>query len=166
MKKTHTYKIGTDVMLEGQDSEVYTNSKAQKGESVIVRYLAAGVMEKGRFSGLILDYDGGGSYGDHVVLNGREVCSIEDDGEETYDTDALQAHLDSFYPGLVKACNKAIAKIVAGYDDSYIPLARACAAAEFARLARKRGESTILSKGPRLGERPSVGNTIITLREV
>ncbi len=79
------------------------------------RYIQIGFdNEDGAFSGLIIDYVGGGEYGSFYALNDGILCELEE--YEDCDDDAFEEMLEKAQPGIMKSINEIMDRYV-GWDD-------------------------------------------------
>jgi hypothetical protein len=122
-----------------------------KSKPLYHRYLAVGVEVKGKFSGRVYDYGGGGTYCDEYVLDGVT-------GMEAEDSAAQLAELRATYPGLVEQVDaefRKVARLVEGGD--YQLAATRTFVARY--LKGTSSEDQVYQSGRRLRNLPEIGNT-------
>ena len=87
-----TYKLSLAMFPEDWTEE------QESGLKLSVRYLAVGIVEKGKLTGIVCDYQGGGSYADEYMFQGKR----EDDFGEDTTAEDMSDMIEKKYPGLLK----------------------------------------------------------------
>lgn len=97
----------------------YTVGINVQSDNLGVRYLQIGMEIKGKFTGKVVDYAGGGEYQTFYWLNGKEISDL--DGESDYDQ--MEEKVTKKYPGLVDTINQLECQYIT-YDDMGFPVAK------------------------------------------
>jgi len=89
-------------------------TKPSNGEPDSVRYFAVGVLQNGLFSGIIHGYEGGGSYSEHYMLEGKYIPYAEVENE-AFETIMNQIMWESF----IKECYERLEEYVEYSNNGY-----------------------------------------------
>lgn len=120
---------------------------------MVHRYMAFGIVCSGRFSGIVHDYQGGGSYGDVLFLDGKPMKDEERDED--------LEKLDSRFPGLMYHIGVERAKIAtySGNDGQWNAKKRF---ADAFTVLSQGDESFVMQAGPEIPDVPLIGHTYFT----
>lgn len=94
-----SYAIHFNAMLMHEDEDL---------PEPVLRYLQLGILDDQGYSGIVIDYCGGGSWDDLYYLHGEQVepedvAPDDEEAQDELDGDDYEAYLTSHYPGLVEA---------------------------------------------------------------
>ena len=90
---------------------------ANDDEASVLRYLAIGFEEDGKFTGLVLDYAGGGAWGDLYMLAGQRDAGADAEELTDLDDDELEERMELARPGLMERIHDLRATLVVWSED-------------------------------------------------